>query len=192
MADKMMRVAGRYSPKGGQKPRARAMKVDGDGNVGMTLSNNAVEVVSYSKNNPLPPRVEADYELRDTENKYHYLPQITDYTGNIEHRVFEQAIVVTNDLDVDLRIGIGYGFRDASNIVQKIGVNSFITKEIVIEPNGYVAFMPEHSGDDMLYSNGKTVEVPELRTPVGFIVLKINAQKTPTTGEIKILSNRRF
>lgn len=186
--DKMMRIAGRDN-----EGKARAIKTDNEGKIITAPQKGESEVIVFSKDNPLSPRVSSDYEPRTAEIKTFALPHLIDPYSLSYHNIFDQSFLISSSLDADIAI-------EFSILEKSIGAETnlvFARLELgtIFKPKGGTPSMmlitPEKS-TKAFTKYAEVVELPELRQPYPAFRIDVFPLTAPTTGEIKILNTRRY
>lgn len=190
MADEFLRVGGR-----GIDGTAKALKTDNDGRI---LQRGESEVIVFSKDNPLPPRIASDFEPRVTKDKGHSFPHMwTPYPqppfSNKSYRnIFDQTFTIFSTLDVEVKVTFYVIEHTASPDmwveIMSINVGTLPAKTRYMP--SMMILTPEKT--TMSAGISTVVELPELRQPYPAFRINIQPLEVPTIGEIKIMNTRRY
>lgn len=155
------------------------------------------ESVLYSKDNPANGTVSTDYTDPPTSGGSWtriYIPHIVDANGN-PFNVFDQSIKVISTFDADITVRLeeraistGYTLNTPLNGAFHILIGTTDLGAGVRE----VVFQPKED-PNISQNNGITVfEIPSLAQPSHGFHLLFRLQSSPSSGELKVIVNRRF
>lgn len=163
------------------------------------------EIVIYSKDNPKPPKIASDYEMRDTATRAFVFSHLwTPDTATVEgyepkeyRNIFDQSFTIISTLDVGLVVQLSP--MERSGGVSEVGTPFLYTLDLgtIDAKTGAseqgMVIVPERSDPSIpILPNRIVVAVPELRQPFPGFYLSLKPNGTPTTGEVRILNCRRF